>query len=142
MEATRGGGPFVVAPAPSVGERPGTVRTSRGGPASTPPAMPFPSARPATATPSAPAAPPLAREITVNIANFVYLPDPVRIPLGGRVRWVNLDPEQHTATANSQAWTSPVLNQGQVYERVFVQAGTYGYFCEPHPQMTADIVVE
>lgn len=82
--------------------------------------------------------------VTVNatIANFVYLPDPVVVPVGGSVRWVNLDVIDHTVTADDRSWTSPVMFQNDVYTRTFTQAGTYRYFCEPHPFMIAEVLVQ
>ena len=78
-----------------------------------------------------------------TIANFVYLPDPVQIRVGQTVRWTNLDdvPDDHTVTAVDLSWTSPVLEQGDTFVRTFTEAGTFTYFCEPHPAMRADIEV-
>jgi plastocyanin len=92
----------------------------------------------ATATPTATVGPP----VRVTISNFVYLPDPARVPVGGTVRWTNLDPDVHTATAEDLSWTSPVLGQGESWERTFTRPGTFPYFCEPHPQMRAEVIVE
>ena len=114
-------------------------------PAATPTAMPTTTQ---TATPSATqtatpnATPTQAVLVRATIANFVYLPDPIRVPVGGTVQWTNLDFAEHTVTAEDLSWTSPVLQKDQVYSRTFTQAGTIPYFCEPHPQMRADIIVE
>lgn len=80
--------------------------------------------------------------VEATIASFVYLPDPVVVPVGGTVRWTNLDADEHTVTADDRSWTSPVLGQGGSWSRTFTQRGTYRYFCEPHPFMRADVVVE
>ena len=94
----------------------------------------------ATATVTATATPGVVAQVT--IANFVYLPDPVRIPVNGTVNWTNLDPDVHTATAEDLSWSSPILNQGQSYSRTFTERGTFRYFCEPHPQMRGEVIVE
>jgi len=100
-------------------------------------------ATPAATQPATPTATPTqAPLVRATIANFVYLPDPIRIPVGGTIQWTNLDFEEHTVTAEDLSWTSPVLQKDQVYSRTFTQAGTIPYFCEPHPQMRADIIVE
>jgi plastocyanin len=79
-----------------------------------------------------------------TIANFIYLPDPIQIRVGDSIRWTNLDnvPDGHTVTARDLSFTSPVLHQGDTYVRTFTRAGTYEYFCEPHPFMTAFIDVQ
>jgi len=79
-----------------------------------------------------------------TIANFIYLPDPITIRVGQTVRWTNLDNAQdgHTVTAQDRSWTSPVLGQNGAFVRTFTQVGTFLYFCEPHPQMTAFIDVQ
>lgn len=67
------------------------------------------------------------------------------IGVGGTVTWVNCDdPGQpaHTSTADQGAWSSPSLNPGDVFSRAFAQAGTFAYHCEPHPFMTATVIVE
>ena len=94
----------------------------------------------ATVTPTA--TPTRGPMIQATIANFVYLPDPIRIPPGGTVTWVNLDPTEHTATSEDLTWSSPLLDPGESYSRTFVQRGTYRYFCEPHPQMRGEVIVE
>jgi plastocyanin len=90
-----------------------------------------------TATPSG------SVDVEATIANYIYLPDPIRIRVGDTVRWTNLDnvPDNHTVTASDLSWTSPVLRQGQTYTRTFTQPGSFVYFCEPHPFMTAFIEV-
>lgn len=105
------------------------------------------SAATATPTPTVPATTPTPtptqapRAVEATIANFVYLPDPIQIRVGQTVRWTNLDPDIHTVTATDQSWTSPILTQGQTYQRTFTQTGTFPYFCEPHPFMQGVVEV-
>ena len=102
----------------------------------------------ATVTPTATAAPTSTPGATIDveatISSYVYLPDPIQIRVGDTVRWTNLDnvPDGHTVTASDLSWTSPVMNQGGQFTRTFTQAGTFIYFCEPHPFMTAFINVQ
>lgn len=112
---------------------------------STPTTTPTPTATTtatATATPSATATPTPGVTLQATISNFIFLPDPIRVSVGQVVRWTNLDLDIHTVTAEDLSWTSPVLGTGESYSRAFTQPGTIRYFCEPHPQMRADIIVE
>jgi plastocyanin len=79
--------------------------------------------------------------VDATIANFIYLPDPVEVPVGSSIRWTNLDSDIHTVTAKDLSWTSPVMTQSNTFTRKFDQVGTIDYFCEPHPQMTSRIIV-
>lgn len=101
-----------------------------------------PGTPPPTATPTATATR-VPALVEATIANFVYLPDPIQVRVGDTVRWTNLDnvPDGHTVTARNLSFTSPVLQQGDTYVRTFTQVGTFEYFCEPHPFMTAFIDV-
>jgi plastocyanin len=87
---------------------------------------------------STPCAPATAE---ATIANFAYLPDPLEVPVGGTIRWTNLDTVAHTVTAQDRAWTSANLTQGETYTRTFSTPGTFNYFCEPHPFMQATVNV-
>jgi plastocyanin len=93
-------------------------------------------------TPTPTSGPVIAQEATIS--NFVYLPDPIQIRVGQSVRWTNLDNVEsgHTVTADDHSFTSPVLGQGDTYVHTFTQVGTFEYFCEPHPFMTAFIDVQ
>jgi plastocyanin len=95
-----------------------------------------------TATPTPTPGSVIGQEAT--IANFVYLPDPIQIHVGQSVRWTNLDnvPAGHTVTERSHTFTSPLLDQGDTYVHTFTQVGTFEYFCEPHPFMTAFVDVQ
>jgi plastocyanin len=66
------------------------------------------------------------------------------IHVGQTIRWTNLDDVTagHTVTADDHSFTSPVLGQGGTYVHTFTQAGTFTYFCEPHPFMTGSIEVQ
>lgn len=97
-----------------------------------------------TATPTPTPTPGTVISQEATISNFVYLPDPIQIRVGQTVRWTNLDNVSagHTVTDRNHTFTSPVLNQGDTYVRTFTQVGTFEYFCEPHPFMTAFIDVQ
>jgi plastocyanin len=80
--------------------------------------------------------------LTVTIKNGVYSPNPVMVPVGDTVNWLNSDTIAHTATdpgvfdtgsiAPTSAADAPVL---------FNTVGTFNYHCTIHPNETATIIV-
>ncbi len=82
----------------------------------------------------------------VAIREFRFVPDTIRVPAGTKITWINCEEdfanEPHTTTSDAGVWTSELLSPGDLYERRFDQPGTYPYFCEPHPFMTAMVIVE
>ncbi|MBI0584780.1 MAG: cupredoxin family copper-binding protein [Methanomassiliicoccus sp.] len=79
----------------------------------------------------------------VNIQNFAFDPTPLTVPVGTTVTWTNNDSIAHTATSTSgpASFDSGLLDQGETYSYTFEQAGTYDYYCTPHPFMQAQIIV-
>lgn len=74
-----------------------------------------------------------ADELTVPMANFVFNPQEVVIPVGATVVWVNQDGAPHTATADDGAlFKSELLAKGQSFKHTFDKAGTFAYYCELH----------
>jgi plastocyanin len=83
--------------------------------------------------------------IVVAIRNFAFAPEEVRVRAGGTVTWVNCEDEgaeAHTSTADQGAWSSSSLITGDAFSHTFPQPGTFSYHCNPHPFMTATVVVE
>ncbi len=78
---------------------------------------------------------------TVSIADFAFSPRTLTINVGDRVTWTNSDAVGHTATANSGAFDTGNIDQGESATVRFTQAGTYRYICTPHPTMTGTIRV-
>jgi plastocyanin len=81
----------------------------------------------------------------VAIQGFAFNPAPVRVKVGGKVTWLNCEPAgtpSHTTTADLGAWSSPLLDPGLTYTATFNSVGTFAYHCEPHPSMTAQVVVD
>jgi LPXTG-motif cell wall-anchored protein len=123
----------------------------------TPPTEPPPPAEPAPAPPEpqvladeteeapAPASPPkviAAASGGVTIADFSFSPPSLTINQGDTVTWVNNGPTAHSATANNGSFNTGILKAGQSGSHTFSQAGTFSYFCQPHPFMKATIVVQ
>ncbi|HVF03599.1 MAG TPA: plastocyanin/azurin family copper-binding protein [Frankiaceae bacterium] len=78
---------------------------------------------------------------TVTMAGRTFSPSSVRVSPGGTVTFVNDDDREHTATARDGSFDSGVLNAGGRWSRRFPSAGTFGYFCAIHPDMTGTVTV-
>lgn len=83
-----------------------------------------------------------AATVDVDIQNFLFEPDPVTIKVGDTVRWRQRDGTPHTTTSTQGEWDSGFLNAGQTFSHIFRRAGSFPYFCEPHPWMTGTVIVE
>ena len=83
----------------------------------------------------------LERAVKVEIVNFAYGPDPVRVQAGGKVIWQNMDSAPHTATADDASFDTGALEEGKLKSEAFKQAGTYAYHCEIHPEMHGTVEV-
>ena len=78
----------------------------------------------------------------VIVRAFTFAPAEVRVRAGDRVTWVNCDPDAHTSTADGGQWSSPLLATGDAFTQTFDAVGDFPYHCEPHPFMTARVIVE
>jgi plastocyanin len=83
----------------------------------------------------------LERSVKVDISNFEYDPDAVRVEAGGKVTWLNEDSVAHTATAEDGSFDTGEIDEGKLKSETFKQPGTYVYHCEIHPQMHGTIEV-
>ena len=79
---------------------------------------------------------------SVTIADFSFSPASLTVNQGDTVTWVNNGPTPHSATANNGSFNTGILRAGQSGSHTFDQAGTYSYYCQPHPYMKATIVVQ
>ena len=78
----------------------------------------------------------------VIVRAFTFTPAELRVRPGDRVTWVNCDPDAHTSTADAGQWASPLLANGDAFTQTFDAVGDFPYHCEPHPFMTARVIVE
>lgn len=81
----------------------------------------------------------------VLVRSFAFQPGDVRVKAGETVTWVNCaaaDEPAHTTTDDGGAFASPLLAPGEAFSQTFSQPGTFTYHCEPHPFMTARILVD
>ena len=84
---------------------------------------------------------PAERSVKVDISNYAYDPDPVRVQAGGKVIWLNEDSVAHTATADDGTFDTGEIDEGKLKSETFKQPGVYTYHCEIHPQMHGTIEV-
>jgi plastocyanin len=82
--------------------------------------------------------------VIVDVVDFAYQPQTLTIHVGDTVQWNNADDVDHTATSvdGAPAAFDVYLAAGAWGSFTFETAGTYDYFCIPHPTMTGTIVVE
>jgi plastocyanin len=92
-------------------------------------------------TETAPAGEDLERSVKVEIVDFAYSPDPVRVQTGGKVIWQNMDSAPHTATADDGSFDTGTLEEGKLKSESFKEPGTYTYFCQIHPTMHGTVEV-
>src|SRR5262245_17932846 len=79
---------------------------------------------------------------SVEIVDFGFVQNSITIAPGTTVTWTNTGQAPHTVTADSGAWTSDTLQNGDTFSWTFDKPGTFTYHCEVHPaKMTGTIVV-
>jgi len=81
----------------------------------------------------------------IAIRGFSFQPTPVHVKAGNKVTWLNCEPAgtpSHTSTADGGAWGSALIDPGTTFTFLFPTSGTFSYHCEPHPSMTAQIIVD
>lgn len=80
---------------------------------------------------------------TVKIDNFSFGPATITIPAGSTVTWTNNDDVPHVVTSDdNKMFKSKALDTDDHFSFTFTKPGTYNYYCEIHPKMTAKIVVQ
>jgi len=82
--------------------------------------------------------------------NSCFEPAEVKIDVGGTVTWTNdtIEAASHTVTSGDVQsggpdgkFDSSLMPVGKTFSHTFTDAGTYKYFCQIHPWMTASVVV-
>ena len=79
--------------------------------------------------------------VRLKIANYNFAPAALTVKVGTRVTVSNSDSTAHTATADSGAFDSGTLKQGQSAHFTLRKAGTYTYICQFHAFMHGTIKV-
>jgi LPXTG-motif cell wall-anchored protein len=83
-----------------------------------------------------------AADTSVTIRDFEFAPASVTVDVGDTVTWTNEGPTPHTATADDgSSFDTGLLEAGESRSHTFEQAGTFQYFCQPHPNMRGTVTV-
>ena len=96
-------------------------------------------------SPSAASSVRAAHTWTVTIGDNYYQPQTITINVGDTVIWNNTGASAHTATSiigQAVSWDSGYLQAGQIFNFTFTVAGNFSYYCQPHPDMTGNVVVQ
>ena len=76
-----------------------------------------------------------------NLGQNGFGTNPLAVPAGTVVIWVNDDSVPHTVTSDSNAFDSGNLDPGEAFAYFFNSAGTFPYHCTLHPNMTGSVTV-
>ena len=82
-----------------------------------------------------------AKPTAVSISGFRFAPAELTVAIDDTVVWTNDDALAHTTSADSGAWSSPEMRQGERFRFVAVRAGRFPYHCSAHPVMRATLIV-
>ncbi|MFI6855765.1 cupredoxin family copper-binding protein [Streptomyces sp. NPDC050416] len=95
------------------------------------------------ALPLLPAGQASAASYSVTMKGYAFSPASLSVPAGSTVTWTNQDTAPHDVktTSGPVQIHSPMLDKGQSWSFTFTTAGSYGYVCTVHPNMTAGITV-
>ena len=77
-----------------------------------------------------------------GLTNTAYSPNPVNVPVGTTVSWLNNDSTTHTSASNNGVWTSPNVAPGGRFNFTFSTAGSFQYHCAIHPNMVGTVNVQ
>jgi plastocyanin len=80
--------------------------------------------------------------VIVAIRQFKYERDTIEVKVGDVVVWRNADQLEHTVTADSSAFESPLIKPGKEWSYRFTVPGRFAYHCMPHPFMKAVVLVQ
>ena len=99
----------------------------------------------------------LEGNVTINIEQFVYDKQVVRVKSGTTITWINKDAAPHTVTsglpgepATTRLFDSSdqvnmnmdMMATGDSWSYTFTELGEVEYYCLPHPFMTGKVIVE
>jgi len=80
--------------------------------------------------------------IHVQIIDYTYTPNPIKIQQGTTVIWTNKDTIGHTVTSDvGKFLNSVLLEEGDTYKKTFDKKGRYKYYCTVHSYMKGEVIV-
>lgn len=98
-------------------------------------------------------------DASVSLENIKFQPRDIELQVGDTLSWTNEDTVEHTVTSgqpqeqgvpgvseNTDAEPDGLFDHamppGETFSFTFDEAGTYDYFCNIHPGMTATVSVD
>lgn len=82
------------------------------------------------------------RVVKIEIRQLAFARANIEVPAGTTIEWTNQDPLPHTVTANDESFDSGLVQPGATWQHTFERAGTFTYYCTPHPFMKGVVVVK
>lgn len=89
---------------------------------------------PATTSPPLPGA-------DVTIANFLFSPASITVPVGTTVTWTNRDSAPHSIVSDAGTFSGRSFGNGQSFSFTFTEPGSYPYHCGIHTTMHGTVTV-
>ena len=78
----------------------------------------------------------------IDIQGYAFSPSSITINVGDTIVWTNYDSASHTVTSNDGTFDSGSISNGDTFSFTFTSAGTFNYYCAPHPNMTGSVTVQ
>ena len=78
----------------------------------------------------------------VVINQLRYQPPSLTVRVGDEIEWKNEGIFSHTVTANDGSFDSGLIDPGHSWQMTIKKTGTIAYHCRPHPNMTAELIVQ
>ena len=78
----------------------------------------------------------------IDIQGYAFSPSSITINVGDTIVWTNYDSASHTVTSNDGTFDSGSITNGNTFSFTFTSAGTFDYYCAPHPSMTGSVTVQ
>lgn len=82
------------------------------------------------------------KEVNLEIINYAFTPPTIRIKTGTKVTWTNRDTVKHNAIADDGSFKTELVGKDESVSVTFDKAGTFPYYCGPHPSMRGTVIVE
>lgn len=83
-----------------------------------------------------------AADTKVTVNDSEYAPADITVPVGSTVTWQNTSKNPHSAKASDGSFDTGYINGGAEGKATMSKAGSFEYFCEPHPYKTAKVTVQ
>ena len=71
-----------------------------------------------------------------------FAPNPITVPVGTTVTWMNNDTIAHDVASDSAVWNSNSMAAGTQFSFAFQTKGTFPYHCTVHPGMIGTVNVQ